>query len=144
MKKLILALVLPMLFSCNKEIALDVDPQELKTPDYNLLSEAPTFIDYDSQSNKYSGTPVLYLRPFENVSNQDDVTLQFSSNNFSRYIVKNDTLFNNDKIKVKYADFNRFLIGFTYQSEIPGTHAVTIEATIRSVSKTTSFNLTTR
>lgn len=144
MKKLILALVLPVLFSCNKEIALDVDPQELKTPDYNLLSEAPSFIGYDSLSNKYSGIPVLYLRPFENVSNLDNVTLQFSSNNFARYIIKSDTLFNNDKINIKYADFNRYLIEFTYQSGIRGTHSISIEATIRSVSKTTSFNLTTR
>lgn len=144
MKKLVFSMLFLSLISCNKEIALDADPQELKTPDYNLLSEASSFIYYDTQSNKYSGMPALYLRPFENVSNADDVILQFSSSNFARYIIKSDTLFNNDKIQIKYADFSRFLIGFTYQSEIQGTHAVTVEASIRNVSKTTSFNLTTR
>lgn len=141
MKKLLSMVLAILLYSCTNEVALNVNPEEKSTPDYNLLSEGPTYLYYDLPSNKYSGQALLYLRPFENVSDFDNVTLLFSSNQFASYIVKNDTLYNGDKINVKYADFKKYILDFTYLSEAPGTHTVTVETTIRTVRKTTSINL---
>ena len=118
MKNLLYFFLTVFLFSCNKDIAVDIDPQDISEPDYNLLSEASSLFKYDKESNKYSTSPTIYLRPFENVTKLDNVTLKFSSNNFGRYIVKGDTLYNDDKINVRYSDFNNFLLIFKYQSEL--------------------------
>lgn len=143
MKNLIFTLLAIFLFSCNKDIPVDIDPQDIAEPDYNLLSEAPGFFKYDRESNKYTTAPTIYLRPFENVSNLDNVTLKFNSNNFAQYTLKGDTLYNNDKINVRYADFNNYLLIFKYQSEVKGQHEITIETTIRSVTKETKLNIST-
>ncbi|MGM9512470.1 hypothetical protein ACS5NO_32360 [Larkinella sp. GY13] len=143
MKKLFFLLLFLMNFSCNKEIALEVIPPEISTPDYNLLSEGPGYLEYDSLTNKYSALTTLYLRPFENVTNLDDVTLKFGSNHFGSYRLKNDTLYNGDKINIKYGDFKNYQFAFLYLSEINGQHTVTVEATIRSVTKTTTITLKT-
>ncbi|WP_026632729.1 hypothetical protein [Dyadobacter alkalitolerans] len=143
MKKLIYFLMGIFMLSCNKDVALDIDPQEAATPDYNLLSEAPLYFKFDKGSNKYSSEPTIYLRPFENVSRLDNITLKLNSNKFARYIIKGDTLYNNDKISVKYSDFTNYILIFKYQSEIKGQHEITVETTIRSVTKETTLNLTT-
>ncbi|GGH55719.1 hypothetical protein GCM10007423_63560 [Dyadobacter endophyticus] len=143
MKYLLYTLIAIFLFSCNKDIAVDIDPQDIAEPDYNLLSEAPGFFKYDKESNKYSTNPTIYLRPFENVTNLDNVTLKFDSNNFAQYIIKGDTLYNNDKINIRYADFKNYLLIFKYQSEKKGQHEISIETTIRSVTKETKLSITT-
>lgn len=143
MKNLLLALIAIFLFSCNKDIAVDIDPQDIAEPDYNLLSEAPGFFKFDKLLNKYSTAPTIYLRPFENVTDLDNVTLKFNSSNFAQYIIKGDTLYNNDKINVRYSDFNNYLLIFKYQSEKKGQHDITVETTIRSVTKETKLTIST-
>ena len=40
MKNILYTLLAIVLLSCNKDIAVDIDPQDIAEPDYNLLSEA--------------------------------------------------------------------------------------------------------
>ena len=136
MKKLLFILLTVFSLSCNNEIDLNIDPENQTVPDYNLLSESQP-LKYDSVANKYSAEPILYLRPFENVSDTDIVTIKFNSPQFSRYIIKGDTLYNNDKVNIKYLDFTNFLIKFKYESESKNTHSITVETTIKSVNKST-------
>ena len=144
MKQLLYIILVFIFCSCNKDIALNVDPVTENAPDYNLLAESSSLFLYDKISNKYSVSPNIYLRPFDHVSNLDQVTVKFNSNHFARYVINSDTLYNNDKKNVSYSDFSKYLIIFNYQSEIKGTHNITIETTIRSVTKTTSLTLTTK
>ncbi|PWJ53406.1 hypothetical protein CLV98_12320 [Dyadobacter jejuensis] len=144
MKQLTFFVIAILMFSCNSEIDLSIEPVSELSPDYNLLSEAPSLIiNYDSLANKYSTTPILYLRPFENVSDNDIVILHFNSNKVARYIVNNDTLYNGDKIKLKYSNFSNYLLSFNYQSESSGEHSIEVETSIREVSKTTTITFIT-
>ncbi len=141
MKKYIFILL--ALTACNNEIATNVSPSDQLQPDYNLLAEAHGSMILDQDRAVYSSTASIYLRPFENVRDIDLVTLQFSSNHLARFVVMGDTLYTGDKKNVLYTDFNKYLLDFQYESQVSGQHNITINTTIKKVSKQTNVTLNT-
>lgn len=140
----ILSILALLLFSCNSAVETTIEPQSELTPDYNLLAEGESlYIHFDKTKNLYGGKGAIYLRPFENVGQSSEVILQFSSTQNGRFIIANDTLYNNDKKRIKYSDFKRFLIDFRYETEVPGTHQITIKSGIKTVSKTSNITFNT-
>lgn len=131
------------LTACNNEIATNISPVDQLQPDYNLLAEAPSFLILDQARAVYTSRATLYLRPFENVRDIDQVTLQFSSNQLARFIVMGDTLYTGDKKIVYYYDFKKYLLNFHYETQVAGKHEVNISTSIKKVSKQTNITLNT-
>lgn len=145
MKRILLLLcAIGGLSACNRSVDMVyVEPIEntLK-PDYNLLCSGSNLF-MDSSHSFYFSHVSIYLRPFENVGPNDLVTLQLSSDKDSRFVLPNDTLFSGDKINVKYLEFERYIYNLRYETNTGGTHNLSIQTTIKDVSKSTSLDLKT-
>lgn len=143
MKKILFLILTASLLGCNNEIATNISPEDSKTPDYNVILEGPAIFPWDSSNNVYSNTAALYLRPFENVRETDQVTLLVESNNLARFIIDGDTLYNGDKKALKYSDFDKFILKFGYESQVSGSHTMSITTTIKKVSKKADITFST-
>lgn len=143
MKKIFFIVVSIIVAGCNNDVLTDIIPEETTKPDYNVLLEAPDYFLWDKNQAHYSGKVTFYLRPFENVKPTDHVVIEVNSNRLSRFIIKNDTLYNGDKKRLQYSDFQKFFLYFDYQSQEEGNHNVQLKTTIRTVSKDASISFST-
>ena len=138
-----------ILLSCNNDVKLNINPDEQRTPDYNLLIEKGSYFAYPNTTDStrfthFEGIGVIYLRPFENVNPLDVVTLSFTtSNKSSAFVIAGDTLFSGDKKQINYSAFQKYLLNFRYITQNSGNHNITIGTSIKNVTKNASCEFIT-
>jgi hypothetical protein len=130
--------------SCNQPI--EVSPIEKTTvstaqPDFNFLATSAFEIGYPNAQFQYKMPIELYLRPFENVNDNTNFVLEFSSNQFAQFVLLRDTLQTGDKIKISYKQFKNYRLVGEYQSQIAGNHNLDFKISAVKVSKTAQLGI---
>lgn len=145
MKKLIIIPVLVIFFqSCNQPI--EVSPME-KTitsnaqPDFNFLATSAYEVGYANAQFQYKMPIELYLRPFENVNENTNFVLEFTSNQSAQFMVLNDNLQTGDKIKISYKQFKNFRLIGEYQSQTAGNHSIEFKISSEKITKTAKLSV---
>lgn len=131
-------LLLISILGCNKTIEVTPIEKEAVTilqPDYNFIATSVYDIIYPDNNFRYKMPIELYVRPFENVNDNTNFVLEFSSSKYSSFVVNNDTLYSGDKIKLQYKQFKNFRLFGAYYSLISGTHNLDFKLISEKVSK---------
>lgn len=136
--QVILCFFLISIGACNK--AIDVVPIEkqvpiVSPPDFNFVATSAYDIVYLDNNFRYKMPIELYVRPFENVNDNTNFILEFSSNKFSTFTVNNDTLYSGDKIKLQYKQFKNFRLFGQYHSLTVGSHNLEFKLVSDKISK---------
>jgi hypothetical protein len=145
MKKLIFVILIAYFnLSCNQPI--EVSPIEKvitnnAQPDFNFLATSAFEIGYPNTQFQYKMPIELYLRPFENVNENTQFVLEFSSNQFAQFILLSDTLYTGDKIKLNYKQFKNYRLIGEYQSQIAGNHSIEFWISAEKVSKSAKLSI---
>jgi hypothetical protein len=90
--------------------------------------------------NKNSNCDFL-SQPFENVNENTNFVLEFSSNQFAQFVLLSDTLQTGDKIKINYKLFKNYRLVGEYQSQIAGNHNLEFKIFVEKVSKSAKLNV---
>jgi hypothetical protein len=145
MKKLIFVILIAYFnLSCNQPI--EVSPIEKvitnnAQPDFNFLATSAFEIGYPNAQFQYKMAIELYLRPFENVNENTNFVLEFSSNQSAQFVLLSDTIQAGDKIKISYKLFKNFRLIGEYQSQTAGNHSIEFKISAEKVSKSAKVSI---
>jgi hypothetical protein len=144
-KLLIVSLILPTIWSCNKTI--EVSPSTSLTmdktivPDYNFLATTAYDFVYPNSNQTFILPIELYLRPFEGVRDTTNFVLEYDSNKYGQLVILKDTLFPGDKIRIKYADFTKFRLVPTYYTVVSGEHSLSFSISTSGIRKSSTLKI---
>lgn len=134
--------------SCNSSI--EVTPIKEETgqldlkPDFNFLAKESSKSLLPNDDFIYRQVIQLYLRPFENVSGSDVVTLLFESDAFSELEISDKVLLPGDKLIINYADFDNYRLFVRYTTREVSSQTVSFSASIRGINKKSTVTFTTK
>jgi hypothetical protein len=140
MKNIILTTVLVLvLIACNNDIA--IKPLENYSSDSTINFNFKAIPDNDyyraNSQGIYKADIELYLRPFQELAPNTPVLLNFKSDNFGVFIIKKDTLYPDDLMKLLLSDFKNFRKNGAFYTNILGKQSLNFELEIGKSNKAT-------
>jgi hypothetical protein len=143
---IILGGILALMVSCNPPISLK--PAEFSSPDSTVNYNFKALPDNDyyraNSSGVYMADIELYLRSFQKVNPNHPILLQFKTNNFGVFILKKDTLYPDDEIKLKLSDFQNYRFNGQFYTNILGKQSLDFNMEIGKTKKQAKANFETK
>lgn len=134
-------LFLGFLLSCNKSIG--VNPNE-QSSDFNFIATSAYDFIYPNADFDYIMPVELYVRPVENLNENTTLSLTFSSNQSSKFVINSDTLLSGDKLNLKYKDFKNYRIIGRYITFGKGNQIIDFQIAIGKSTKSSKVALVAR
>lgn len=134
-------LFLGFLVSCSKSVG--VNPNE-QSSDFNFVATSAYDFIYPNADFDYIMPVELYVRPVENLNENTTLSLTFSSNQSSKFVINSDTLLSGDKLNLKYKDFKNYRIIGRYITYGKGNQNVDFQIAIGKTTKATKIALVAR
>lgn len=134
-------LFLGFLVSCSKSVG--VNPNE-QSSDFNFVATSAYDFIYPNADFDYIMPVELYVRPVENLNENTTLSLTFSSNQSSKFVINSDTLLSGDKVNLKYKDFKNYRVLGRYITYGKGNQNVDFQIAIGKISKSSKINLVAR
>lgn len=134
-------LFLGFLLSCNKSIG--VNPNE-QSSDFNFIATSAYDFIYPNADFEYKMPIELYVRPTETLSENTNLTLTFTSNQSSQFVLNADTLLSGDKLNLKYKDFKNYRVLGHYITFGKGNQAIDFQIAIGKSTKSSKVALVAR
>jgi hypothetical protein len=147
MKNLILFTILGLaIISCNNDIA--VKPLENSSTDSTISFNFKATPDNDyyraNSQGIYKADIELYLRPFQELAPNTTVFLKYQTDNFGVLIIKKDTLYPDDQIRLLLSDFNNFRKNGHFFTNNIGKQNLNFEIEIGKTKKATKATFETK
>lgn len=134
-------LFLGFLLSCNKSIG--VNPNE-QSSDFNFIATSAYDFIYPNADFEYKMPIELYIRPTETLPENTNLTLTFTSNQSSQFVLNSDTLLSGDKLNLKYRDFKNYRVLGHYITFGKGNQAIDFQIAIGKSTKSSKVVLEAR
>ena len=134
-------LFLGFLVSCSKSVG--VNPNE-QSSDFNFVATSAYDFIYPNADFDYIMPVELYVRPVENLNENTTLSLTFSSNQSSKFVINSDTLLSGDKLNLKYKDFKNYRIIGRYITYGKGNQNVDFQIAIGKTTKASKIALVAR
>lgn len=134
-------LFLGFLVSCSKSVG--VNPNE-QSSDFNFVATSAYDFIYPNADFDYIMPVELYVRPVENLNENTTLSLTFSSNQSSKFVINSDTLLSGDKVNLKYKDFKNYRIIGRYITYGKGNQNVDFQISIGKTTKASKIALVAR
>lgn len=134
-------LFLGFLISCSKSVG--VNPNE-QSSDFNFVATSAYDFIYPNADFDYIMPVELYVRPVENLNENTTLSLTFSSNQSSKFVLNSDTLLSGDKLNLKYKDFKNYRIIGRYITYGKGNQNIDFQIAIGKTSKSSKIALVAR
>ena len=134
-------LFLGFLVSCSKSVG--VNPNE-QSSDFNFVATSAYDFIYPNADFDYIMPVELYVRPVENLNENTTLSLTFSSNQSSKFVINSDTLLSGDKVNLKYKDFKNYRIIGRYITYGKGNQNVDFQIVIGKTSRASKIALVVR
>lgn len=150
MKKLTLLFLFISVVTVSCTSGIEVTPIREQTgipdliPDFNFLAKEGSKSLLPNNDFVYRQVIQLYLRPFENVTSSDKVTLLFESDAFSELEITGVVLLPGDKLLLDYAQFDENRLFVRYTTKEVSSQTVSFSASIRGVTKKSTVSFTTK
>ena len=132
--------------SCNNDIAIKpVENSSLdSTINYNFKA-IPDNDYYRANANGiYEADIELYFRPFQEIYPKTTINLVFKSNNFGVFVLKKDTLYPDDQVKMLASDFINFRKNGKFYTNNLGKQSLNFELEIGKTRKASISNFETK
>lgn len=134
-------LFLGFLVSCSKSVG--VNPNE-QSSDFNFVATSAYDFIYPNADFDYIMPVELYVRPVENLNENTTLSLTFSSNQSSKFVINSDTLLSGDKLNLKYKDFKNYRVIGRYITFGKGNQNVDFQIAIGKTTKASKIALVAR
>lgn len=134
-------LFLGFLVSCSKSVG--VNPNE-QSSDFNFVATSAYDFIYPNADFDYIMPVELYVRPVENLNENTTLSLTFSSNQPSKFVINSDTLLSGDKLNLKYKDFKNYRLIGRYITYGKGNQNVDFQIAIGKTTKASKIALVAR
>lgn len=134
-------LFLGFLVSCSKSVG--VNPNE-QSSDFNFVATSAYDFIYPNADFDYIMPVELYVRPVENLNENTTLSLTFSSNKSSKFVINSDTLLSGDKVNLKYKDFKNYRVLGRYITYGKGNQNIDFQIAIGKTSKSSKIVLVAR
>lgn len=134
-------LFLGFLVSCSKSVG--VNPNE-QSSDFNFVATSAYDFIYPNADFDYIMPVELYVRPVENLNENTTLSLAFSSNQSSKFVINSDTLLSGDKLNLKYKDFKNYRLIGRYITYGKGNQNVDFQIAIGKTTKASKIALVAR
>lgn len=134
-------LFLGFLVSCSKSVG--VNPNE-QSSDFNFVATSAYDFIYPNADFDYIMPVELYVRPVENLHENTTLSLTFSSNQSSKFVINSDTLLSGDKVNLKYKDFKNYRVLGRYITYGKGNQDIDFQIAIGKTSKSSKIALVAR
>lgn len=131
-------LFLGFLVSCSKSVG--VNPNE-QSSDFNFVATSAYDFIYPNADFDYIMPVELYVRPVENLNEKTTLSLTFSSNQSSKFVINSDTLLSGDKVNLKYKDFKNYRVLGRYITYGKGNQNVDFQIAIGKTNKSSKIAL---
>uniref|UniRef100_UPI003BA6B021 hypothetical protein n=1 Tax=Emticicia sp. TaxID=1930953 RepID=UPI003BA6B021 len=86
----------------------------------------------------------LYVRPYENLNENTPLSLTFTSNQTSQFVINSDTLLSGDKLNLRYKDFKNYRVIGRYITYGKGNQNVDFQVAIGKNTKSSKIALVAR
>lgn len=134
-------LFLGFLVSCSKSVG--VNPNE-QSSDFNFVATSAYDFIYPNADFDYIMPVELYVRPVESLNENTTLSLTFSSNQSSKFVINSDTLLSGDKLNLKYKDFKNYRLIGRYITYGKGNQNVDFQIAIGKTTKASKIALVAR
>lgn len=134
-------LFLGFLVSCSKSVG--VNPNE-QSSDFNFVATSAYDFIYPNADFDYIMPVELYVHPVENLNENTSLSLTFTSNQSSKFVINSDTLLSGDKLNLKYKVFKNYRIIGRYITYGKGNQNVDFQIAIGKTTKASKIALVAR